>query len=150
MLRYNITFILIMSSFNLLTCYCKEHQIKLTPLRQQVLEILFNEDSPLTAYHLLSLLQQDNKIQAMSVYRVLEFFQQHNIIHRIESLNAYKLCCHLDKPHVSQWLICDECGSAEECTVPNKIKRELIQSHDFKTKSTAIELHGVCKLCQKQ
>lgn len=140
-----------MSSFNSITYYCDNHQIKLTPLREAVLKLLYQADAPLTAYNLLSLMQQDNaKIQAMSVYRVLEFFQQHDIVHRIESLNAYKLCCHLNKPHISQWLICDKCGSAEECTVPNNIRQQLVDAHEFKTTTTAIELHGVCKLCQRQ
>lgn len=138
-----------MSSFNKLLDYCQQQKLKITPLRQSVLLVLHQQNTPLTAYAILDLLQRDNnKIQAMSVYRVLDFFQQHNITHRIESLNAYKLCCYLNKPHVSQWLICDNCGSAEECTVPNAIKKALLQDGDFKATTTAIESHGLCKTCQ--
>ncbi|PID65458.1 MAG: transcriptional repressor [Gammaproteobacteria bacterium] len=134
-----------------LTTYCQKNDIKLTPLRSDVLEILAKHNNPLTAYEILDLLKESNpKAQVMSVYRVLEFLQNHHLIHRIENLNAFILCNHLSEHHISQWLICEDCGNVEECTDKNfnqAIHKTAADRH-FRVTAETIELKGICVNCQ--
>lgn len=133
--------------------YCQQRAIKLTPLRQQVLDILNQQTQPLTAYAILELLKLSNpKAQVMSVYRVLDFLQQHELVHRIENLNAFMLCHHLAEQHASQWLICKNCGAAKEY-ISSDFQHAIqhIESNTgFNVSSPTIELMGICKNCQTQ
>ncbi len=136
-----------------LTNYCKKNAIKLTPLRNEVLEILAKQNNPLTAYEILDLLKESNpKAQVMSVYRILEFLQNHHLIHRIENLNAFMLCNHLSEHHISQWLICEDCGNVEEYT-DNEFSHaidKITTDNGFAVTAETIELKGVCLNCQKE
>lgn len=131
--------------------YCQQHDIKLTPLRQQVLDILSEQKQPLTAYAVLDILKQGNpKAQVMSVYRILEFLQTHGLVHRIENLNAFMVCSHLAEHHVSEWLICKDCGAAKEYISDGfQLAIEQLETNTgFKVSTPTIELMGVCSDCQ--
>src|SRR5579862_8652027 len=70
--------------------YCKERNIKLTPLRVDVFNLICKSKQPITAYELLRQLRQTrSNAEPPTVYRVLEFLQSANLIHRIETSNAY-------------------------------------------------------------
>ncbi|MGY0399953.1 MAG: Fur family transcriptional regulator [Ostreibacterium sp.] len=131
--------------------YCQQHDVKLTPLRQQVLSILTSNRQPLTAYALLDILKESNpKSQVMSVYRVLNFLQQKGLVHRIENLNAFMACNHLAERHSSQWLICQQCGKAEECILSafRQGIEQLESETGFHVTIPTIELLGFCKHCK--
>lgn len=133
--------------------YCQQHAVKLTPLRQQVLDILSQHQQPLTAYAVLDVLKQSNpKAQVMSVYRILEFLQTNGLIHRIENLNAFMVCSHLAERHVSQWLICQTCGIATECVTESFQQgiAHIEKDTGFQVTTPTIELMGICADCQAQ
>lgn len=130
---------------------CKQRDINLTPLRKTLLTCLYNSNVPLTAYALLDQLKPEQpKLKAMSVYRILEFLIDHDIVHRIESLNAYAVCTCPDTQHQSQWLICDSCDKAIE--LPSNTLTAFLdtitESSGFEIKKPTIELFGTCKQCQ--
>ncbi|MPV86312.1 Fur family transcriptional regulator [Ostreibacterium oceani] len=137
-------------SIEKLSEYCQLRGIKLTPLRQDILKILANTSKPLTAYTVLDKLKLSRpKAQVMSVYRVLDFLHSHELIHRIENLNAYRLCCHLESVHFSQWLICQRCGNvSEHClgTFDQGIA-EIKRMTGFDVADSTIELKGTCQSC---
>lgn len=132
--------------------YCQQNAIKLTPLRQAVLNILATQEQPLTAYKILDKLKQSNpKAQVMSVYRVLDFLQTYHLIHRIENLNAFMLCHHLSEHHSSQWLICEQCGNVVEYAGEefNQAINTITEKNGFTVTVPTIELKGVCADCQR-
>lgn len=132
--------------------YCQEKAIKLTPLREKILGIIASAEQPLTAYAILQVLQVDNpKAQVMSVYRVLGFLLENQLIHRIENLNAFTSCCHLFEKHLSQWLICQTCGHVDEqaLTTFKQGIAEVEAQTGFTVTSPTIELMGTCVNCQE-
>lgn len=131
--------------------YCQQHHIKLTPLREQILQIIQQSQAPVTAYEILDELKNANpKAQVMSVYRVINFLLEKGLIHRIESLNAVMSCCLLSEKHVSQWLICSHCNHAQEYASPmvQSLISEVEQQTEFSVTSPTIELVGVCASCK--
>ncbi len=133
--------------------YCQAHQIKLTPLRRHVLDILQKQRRPLTAYVILEHLKTFNpKAQVMSVYRVLDYLLANGLVHRLESLHAFIACSHLSTTHLSQWLICQSCGNTEEYIAPDfhDLIARLEEKSGFHVTSPTIELHGICQQCQKK
>lgn len=129
---------------------CREQGIRFTEPRRHVLEIIAGAKKPVGAYDILETLGKyiDNP-KPPTAYRAIEFLMEQDIIHRIESLNAYVLCHTDHRHHGSQFLICDSCGSVTEahlCDVPSDLATKA-KKEGFSLKRWDAELHGICKNC---
>jgi Fur family zinc uptake transcriptional regulator len=130
---------------------CKQRDCRLTDQRKTVLELVLASEKPLTAYEILDRLRESIKNPAPpTVYRALDFLLEHGLIHKLESIHAYIGCSHPDHEHISQFLICNDCGDVNE--IDNKaIERSLHSAEEaagFKTSHPVIELLGTCSQCQ--
>ncbi len=130
---------------------CKASELRLTPLREQILEFIYSSDTPLGAYDLLRLLRETKaKAEAMTVYRVLEFLMQHHLVHRVESLNAYIPCSHpSEQQHHSQLLLCKNCGISTEIADQNVIRaiQACLKTQGFSLEHGITEIRGLCYNC---
>lgn len=135
--------------------YCEARGLRLTEPRAQVLGIVVEAGSPLTAYEILDELGKLVKNpKPPTVYRALEFLQEAGLAHRIESMNAY-VACHVnhggDHAHTNgQFLICDDCGNVQEIQMAqvDKTINDKTGALGFKTDHWSAEIHGTCKDCQ--
>ena len=123
----------------------------LTANQQRVLTALRQADGPLTAYALLDRLREQGFNAPAQVYRALERLAEQDLVHRLESLNAYVTCAH---PGSCQhdfiaFAICDNCGHVDEFLDTN-LRRCLgrwVKNNAFSLRKTTIELHGECGMC---
>ncbi|AJQ95927.1 Fe2+/Zn2+ uptake regulation protein [Gynuella sunshinyii YC6258] len=131
---------------------CQQQGEKLTELRKTILLILAEQETALTAYQLLDLLQQARpNAKPPTVYRGLEFLQQLGLVHRIDSTNSYLVCHHSDHKHSAQFFICNRCGLVEELKLDNlteQLEQEALQ-RSFQIQSQTIEVSGICGKCQQ-
>lgn len=143
--------------------YCEARGLRMTEPRAQVLGIMVEAGSPLTAYEVLDELgKQVTNPKPPTVYRALEFLQEAGLVHRIESLNAYVAChSHHDESdhghpghvhHNNQFLICDDCGNVQEVEIQqlDKTIDDKASAAGFKTNHWSAEIHGTCKDCQDE
>ena len=98
---------------------CLQQGIRFTERRKQVLSVLIKADVALSAYEIAERCNadSDSNMPAMSVYRILGFLQNQNLIHRLEIANKYVSCSHVTCSHEhgqSQFLICGGCLHVEE------------------------------------
>lgn len=131
---------------------CAAAGLRLTRIRRQVLELVWDSHAPVKAYEILEHLQQHNpRAVPPTVYRALEFLQQAGLVHRLESLNAYVGCGEPREPHIGQFLICQTCGAVAEINEP-KIT-ELLSAQaarlGFETTRQLVELKGLCPQCSQ-
>lgn len=134
---------------------CAEHGVKLTPLREQVLQLVWQSHKPLGAYAILELLgenpERHSKRQAPpTVYRALEFLQEHGLVHRINSLNAFIGCTQPHAYHNSHFLICRKCAIAIEISDGNigtAIDQAALAAR-FSEHTASVEILGVCANCR--
>ena len=89
---------------------CKSSGTRLTEKRRGVLEALLVSKIPLSAYEITDVINQadDKSILAMSVYRILEFLEAENLVHKLSSTNKYVACSHITCGHnheIPQFLI---------------------------------------------
>jgi Fur family zinc uptake transcriptional regulator len=130
---------------------CQERGVRLTRLRRAVLELVLGADQPLGAYELLDRLSAGVGAKSPpTIYRALNFLLEQRYIHRIESLNAFAACVDIDHPHDSQFLICGNCGRAEELHDPEfarSLKRHS-EKLGFRLQEQIVELRGLCADCQ--
>lgn len=135
---------------------CDTHGVRLTPLREQVLQLVWQSHKPLGAYAILDMLSEDpqrhTKRQAPpTVYRALEFLQEHGLVHRINSLNAFIGCTQPHAYHNSHFLICQRCAVAIEIadTTLNRAIDATATTARFIKLSASVEILGVCANCQQ-
>lgn len=131
--------------------YCATIDYRLTSLRKSILFILWQIEKPLKAYDILhELLRIKQNSQPPTVYRVLDYFVECGIVHKIESIQCYTLCREPKKQLPSEVLmVCNRCHCVRE--VYDKRMRSLVQilsedSH-FHLGQDAIELKGLCHTC---
>src|SRR5690606_10698879 len=70
---------------------CERSGARLTPVRRGVLGLVWQSHRPMGAYDLLDTLarEDDRRPAPPTVYRALDFLQEHGLVHRIASLNAF-------------------------------------------------------------
>jgi len=129
---------------------CRARGDRLTRQRRAVLELLCASDKPLSAYELLELMREHvRKPAPPTVYRALDFLLDQGLVHKLESLHAFVGCTHPDRPHVSQFLICADCGEVAELENENieQSLRTVAETAGFRTERPVVELLGTCAQC---
>ncbi len=137
---------------------CKDSGARLTVKREQILRVLINQKKPLSAYEIMDFYNQnsDSSMPPMSVYRILEFLAQHQLVHRLASQNKFVACSHIDQQchhQVSQFLICQDCQSVEEITIPQPLIDEIgqrAQEVGYHLLGPQLELSCLCERCKQK
>ncbi|MCH9698858.1 MAG: transcriptional repressor [Gammaproteobacteria bacterium] len=130
---------------------CAGQNIRLTPIRKRILELICASHQAIGAYQLLDQLKlEDSKAKPATVYRALDFLMDAGLVHKVESLNAYIGCLTADKDHHSAILICKSCNNAFEidAEVCYSDLFEKSRSFGFTPHELTLELRGVCVDCQ--
>lgn len=135
---------------------CQEAKVRLTPTREKVLFLIWQSHKPLGAYDIIAQLsaqESDGKkvVAPPTVYRALEFLLEQGFIHRIASLNAFVGCSIHNSDHISQFLLCRECGIAieMESEAINEAVRQNAETYGFAIDTETIEVIGLCTCCQE-
>ena len=132
---------------------CLERGVRLTHLRRRVLELVWGSHEPVKAYDILDKLRDENFSSAPpTVYRALDFLQAEGLVHKIESLNAYVGCASPEQRHISQFLICHQCGSVAEIDDPEirKLLARKAATLGFHIDHEMIEINGMCSACAEE
>ena len=109
----------------------------------------------LSAYELAHVYKKNygHNMPAMSVYRILEFLENENLVHKLSLVNKYVACTHisyLHRPCTPQFLICRDCSKVEEINIKSTLINELsanINESGFKLLSQQLEIDCVCGAC---
>lgn len=122
---------------------------KLTKIRRKVLHLLLDSEEPAKAYDLLAKLDGEGSAKPPTIYRALDFLQEMGLAHKIESLNAYVACGHAQHAHSAVFIICDNCGAAEElhAVATSEAMNNEAQAAGFAVRSAVIEARGICRKC---
>ncbi len=132
------------------TQLCVVRGVQLTPIRQQVLELIWESHKAVKAYELLDRIKpQMDAAKPATIYRALDFLIEQGLIHRVESLNAFVGCSCSARQHEQLLLICNNCQEVEERSAPDVMEAlsQEIKQADFIVHSKAIEIHGICAKC---
>ncbi|GHF49048.1 Fur family transcriptional regulator [Seohaeicola zhoushanensis] len=129
---------------------CAAQKLQFTPTRRRVLELLLKEHRALGAYEILDHLAAEGLgAQPPVAYRALDFLVKHGLAHRIERLNAYAACAHIDHDHVPAFLICRACKAVAEAETgleQGRLGRAAEAAH-FTIERIVVEAEGLCPAC---
>ena len=134
---------------------CKEHGEKLTSKRKQVLSGLLKSGRAMSAYELVDYCKKEfsETLPAMSVYRILDFLQQEQLVHKLNLANKFVACSHIRCGHahaVSQFLICSSCQKVKEISITKEVLDELqknVTDADYHLQSPQFEMNCLCDAC---
>jgi Fur family zinc uptake transcriptional regulator len=135
---------------------CKIKDARLTNKRRQVLTLLLLSDKAISAYDLIDLFKRHFKeeLLPMTAYRNLDFLEEMQLAHRLNTANKYVACAHLgcNASHVlPHFLICLKCSRVDELnnnTTNNLSDLEnKAEQTGYQLSSPQIELNGICNEC---
>ena len=128
---------------------CIESGRSATPQRMSIIDELCTARKNLSAYDLRdSLKNKGSSFNISTIYRVLDFWIDVGVVHKMESSNTYLVCNDSHTNHFHVLLHCTSCKSVEEsCQVSAMLS--LPTSNKFKVSGgQAVELNGLCKKCK--
>ena len=131
---------------------CTDRGVRFTPLRRRVLELVWSSHKPVGAYALLDQLRDEDLGSAPpTVYRALDFLIAHGLIHRIERMNAFVGCSHPGETHRGFFLICSDCGNAEELQSDGLTETISASAgrRGFSARDMTLEVTGLCADCRR-
>ena len=134
---------------------CLSNGTKLTKKRQAVLLGLLKSKQAMTAYELSDFCKQelDESMPTMSVYRILEFLESQQLVHKLKLANRFVACIHItcDHQHATpQFLICVKCYKVTEISIKEstiKALRKSVDSAGYTLVSPQIEMNCLCEVC---
>jgi Fur family zinc uptake transcriptional regulator len=131
---------------------CAARKERLTPMRRRVLEELLASHHPLGAYALIDRLAGRGARPApITIYRALDFLREQDLVHRIESRNAFIACVHTHAAgDLVVFLICEHCGTVGEASSADVAATltSAARAAGFTPKSPVIEISGICTHCR--
>lgn len=131
--------------------YCQARGERLTPIRRKVLGLLVASGRATKAYALLDQMRDMHPGSAPpTVYRALDFLLSVDLIHRIETINAFSVCHDLTHCQHGILMVCQDCGRVEELHEP-KLRKTLmaqVKQSGYRLSGEEIELKGLCPDCQ--
>jgi Fur family zinc uptake transcriptional regulator len=129
---------------------CAARELRLTPLRADVLRLVADSKRPVKAYDLLAQISESKAASAPpTIYRALDFLLENGFIHKLESINAFIACHHPGAQHTVPFLICDNCHAAIEMEDERvgHLLDEKARALGFTPQAKTLEVHGLCADC---
>lgn len=134
---------------------CRENGSKLTDKRKTVLLGLLKSKRALSAYELTDYCRDElgETLPSMSVYRILDFLESEQLVHKLKLANRYVACSHIACDHkhaVPQFLICEQCHKVSELDIKSSTMRALhdnVKNAGYQLTNPQLELSCVCNEC---
>jgi Fur family zinc uptake transcriptional regulator len=97
-------------------CYANKRTI--TPQRLHILETVYEMHKPVSAYEIRDIsANAGKKLNIATIYRVLDFWCELNIVHRLNTMNKFASCTNPKEKHVHIVNCCQKCEtSTESCS----------------------------------
>ncbi len=131
----------------------KEHNLRNTEIRRQVLSIFL--EAPDTALSSQDIEERFDKIDRVTLYRILRSFEDSGIIHQAidgSSKTKYAYCSddctthhHHDEHAHFHCTVCDTTTCMEMVNIP-----QVIIPNEYQLRDAQLILTGVCKKCNKK
>lgn len=129
---------------------CSRRGARLTPQRREVLACVAQSHAATGAYEIIDRMASHGARPApITVYRALDFLLAHNLVHKIESRNAYVACSHSHEGAPAALLICESCGTVSELDAPESFAAlaRSAEKQGFVPVHTVVEMSGRCGHC---
>lgn len=128
-----------------------DHKLRVTQSRRLVLLAMIDAQRPLSQKDVHEkIVKSDAGISLVTVYRILELFEQIGLVHRHFRTGKFTFCSLREQNGHHILLSCEECGTVQECADADFCKHEnrIAQNNGFSPKVHCSELIGLCSSCK--
>ena len=130
----------------------KRTNLRRTPVRMGVLEVLSKNHRPMSVLEILGKLK---RVDTVTVYRTLNTFVRKKIVHRVRGEDRTWLYALSDSPsqpkHLHPHFVCEGCGKVEcleEAQIPESFVDSLHVDRSYAVTYSEVVLHGMCPKCK--
>lgn len=122
-----------------------------TPNRQRVLEVIGNNNGPLSAQQIFDTLSRTDNINRVTVYRILDLLVEKGLVDRISGGGrsfVYGLAPNENHP-AHPHFYCKSCGNLE-CLTPQSLNvdlQDMQRTFPGVIENVEVRVDGVCKNC---
>lgn len=132
--------------------YCLKNKKSLTPSRTLVIKTLSKHKKPISAYELRDEINNkgDVNINISQIYRVLEFWIDLGLIHKISSINKFLLCITPEEKHTHMLNFCTVCEKVfETCNeqMGLNLKKSTAKLDLAFNNTCSVEIPVICPQC---
>lgn len=124
---------------------------RITPAREQIVEIFINSSTPISAMDLIeSFKVLKLKVNKTTIYRELDFLITKGLIKEIE-FGEGKKRYELDTQHHHHHVVCLNCKKVEDVDLETDLtleEKRIEKKTGFKIESHSLEFFGLCKNCR--
>jgi len=131
-----------------------EADLKRTPNRVRILEVVGNNRFPLSASDIYKILERSDAIDRVTVYRILDLLVENGVVERLSTGGRafyYGLAPNAHhKPHPHFY--CKNCGQMD-CLSPESIVIDtgpLLKTYPGRIDKVEVRIDGICKNCEKR
>jgi Fe2+ or Zn2+ uptake regulation protein len=129
----------------------RERGHRITRPRRLVVGALAQAEHPLSPYDIHDrLAEQGEKIDTVSIYRILDRLEAYGLAHRIAHTGGFLRCRFQEHEACHHHVICRACGTIAEIHCPGMtaVERAAAQESRFRIDSHTVEFLGLCSACQ--
>jgi Fur family zinc uptake transcriptional regulator len=132
--------------------YCLKNKKSLTPSRTLVIKTLSKHKKPISAYELRDEINNKGNvnINISQIYRVLEFWIDLGLIHKISSINKFFLCITPEEKHTHMLNFCTVCEKVfETCNeqMGLNLKKSTAKLDLAFNNTRSVEIPVICPQC---
>ncbi|MEG6521867.1 Fur family transcriptional regulator [Desulfotomaculum sp. 1211_IL3151] len=134
----------------------RSHDYKLTPQRQIILKVMLeNKDKHLSAEDVYNLVKRKAPdVGLATVYRTLELFLEHEIVHSVNFGDGRKRYEYGDSSegHHHHHAICLKCGKILEINedLLEVLEKQVTQDYGFTVTDHELKIFGYCNACKEK
>lgn len=124
--------------------------LKKTKHRKAIFELFQKENRPLSIVEIQQLLLKENQqIWLSTIYRILDSFEEHDMINKISILNQEALFYELNLNQHAHYAICVKCRQVIELNhCPMDLFEQQLGDKNFTITGHRMEIYGYCQECQ--
>ena len=132
--------------------FCLKNKKSLTPSRTLVIKTLSKHKKPISAYELRDKINDkgDVNINISQIYRVLQFWIDLGLIHKISSINKFMLCITPEEKHTHILNFCTVCEKVfETCNeqMGLNLKKSTAKLDLAFNNTRSVEIPVICPQC---
>ena len=131
---------------------CLKYNKSLTPTRLLIYRIIEKNNRPISAYEIQEEVRNsDLNFNISTVYRVLDFFIDIGLIHKLATINKFTICAKPKEKHIHMINLCTRCENVVESC--NKVmgldfKKSMSNFDMLINQKHTIELSVLCSGCK--
>jgi Fur family peroxide stress response transcriptional regulator len=130
--------------------------IKTTPIREAIINILLNQDTPVSADHIHTLLEKDGiSAHRATLYRDLKIFVDKNIVKQITLIGEHAELYTINKEHTHHFK-CRQCSVIQPFNttdldeeIMSFIKKKA-SKHGWSQTTFTFKIYGFCSKCTEK